>query len=130
MLEALERLVKAESPSLDKALCDRCADLVLELFGDHSGARLIRHRMEAAGDHLEVRLGEGPQPVLLLLHYDTVWPQGTLARLPFRVDGARVQGPGSYDMKAGIVEAAFALERARIRWPPQTRRSAARLHGS
>jgi glutamate carboxypeptidase len=117
MLEALERLVKAESPSLDKALCDRCADLVLELFADHPAARMVRHRRESAGDHLVIHLGEGPQPVLLLLHYDTVWPQGTLARLPFRVDGDRVQGPGTYDMKAGIVEAAFALKRTRPRRP-------------
>jgi glutamate carboxypeptidase len=113
MLEALERLVKAESPSLDKSLCDSCADLVAELFTDHLSGGVVRHRREEAGDHLEVHCGEGPHPILLLLHYDTVWPEGTLARLPFRVEGDRVQGPGSYDMKAGIVEAAFALKRAR-----------------
>ena len=117
MLEALERLVRAESPSLDKALCDRCSDLVAELFADHSAGRVVRHRREGAGDHLEIHLGEGPQPILLLLHYDTVWPAGTLARLPFRVDGDRVTGPGSYDMKAGIVQSAFALERARPQRP-------------
>ncbi len=117
MLEALERLVRAESPSLDKAMCDRCAELVAELFADRSAGRVVRHRRERAGDHLEIHLGEGSQPILLLLHYDTVWPEGTLVRLPFRVDGDRVTGPGTYDMKAGIVEAAFALERARPRRP-------------
>jgi glutamate carboxypeptidase len=75
----------------------------------------IRHRRPNAGDHLEIRVGEGTEPIVLLCHHDTVWPEGTLARLPFRVDGDRVSGPGSYDMKAGIVEAAFALERARPR---------------
>ncbi len=117
MLEALERLVSAESPSLDKPLCDRCADQVAQLFVERPGGRVIRHRREQAGDHLEIRRGDGADPILLLLHYDTVWPQGTLARLAFRVDGDRVSGPGTYDMKAGIVEAAFALERARPRRP-------------
>jgi glutamate carboxypeptidase len=115
MLAALERLVLAESPSLDKARCDACADLVAELFRQRTGAAAIRHRRSNAGDHLEIRVGDGAEPIVLLCHHDTVWPEGTLARLPFRVEGDRVTGPGSYDMKAGIVEAAFALERARPR---------------
>jgi glutamate carboxypeptidase len=117
MLAALEQLVLAESPSLDKARCDACADEVAELFRQRTGVAAIRHRRPNAGDHLEIRVGEGTEPIVLLCHHDTVWPEGTLARLPFRVDGDRVTGPGSYDMKAGIVEAAFALERARPRRP-------------
>ncbi len=117
MLAALERLVIAESPSPDKARCDACADEVAELFRRRTGVVAIRHRRPTAGDHLEVRVGVGAEPIVLLCHHDTVWPEGTLARLPFRVDGDRVTGPGSYDMKAGIVEAAFALERAQPRRP-------------
>ena len=117
MLAALERLVLAESPSLDKARCDACADAVAELFRQRTGVAAIRHRRPNAGDHLEIRVGEGSEPLVLLCHHDTVWPEGTLVRLPFRVDGDRVTGPGSYDMKAGIVEAAFALEHARPRRP-------------
>ncbi len=117
MLAALERLVVAESPSLDKARCDVCADEVRELFQQRIGISAIRHRRPDAGDHLEIRIGEGAEPIVLLCHHDTVWPEGTLARLPFRIDGDRVTGPGSYDMKAGIVEAAFALERARPKRP-------------
>ncbi len=117
MLAALEGLVLAESPSLDKARCDACADAVAELFRQRTGVAAIRHRRPNAGDHLEIRVGEGSEPIVLLCHHDTVWPEGTLARLPFRVDGERVTGPGSYDMKAGIVEAAFALEQARPRRP-------------
>jgi len=117
MLAALERLVLAESPSLDKARCDACADEVAELFQRRTGIAAIRHRRPDRGDHLEIRLGEGTEPIVLLCHHDTVWPDGTVTRLAFGVDGNRVTGPGSYDMKAGIVEAAFALERARTRRP-------------
>lgn len=112
MLAALERLVVAESPSPDKVACDACADEVAELFRQRTGVRAVRHRRPDRGDHLEIRIGTGSEPIVILCHHDTVWPQGTLARLPFRVDGDRVAGPGTYDMKAGIVEAAFALERA------------------
>jgi glutamate carboxypeptidase len=117
MLAALERLISAESPSLDKACCDTCADEVAELFRQRTGVAAIRHRRPDRGDHLEIRVGEGAEPIVLLCHHDTVWAEGTLTRLPFRVDGDRITGPGSYDMKAGIVEAAFALERTRPRRP-------------
>ncbi len=117
MLAALERLVLAESPSLDKARCDACADQVAELFLQQTGVTAVRHRRHDRGDHLEIRLGAGVEPIVLLCHHDTVWPEGTLARLPFRVDGDRVTGPGSYDMKAGIVEAAFALTGAKPNRP-------------
>jgi len=117
MIAALERLVVAESPSPDKARCDACADEVAGLFRQLLGVSAIRHRRPDAGDHLEIRIGEGREPIVLLCHHDTVWPEGTLARLPFRIDGDRLTGPGSYDMKAGIVEAAFALEDARPKRP-------------
>ncbi|MEV7439538.1 2-dehydropantoate 2-reductase [Streptomyces griseoviridis] len=49
------------------------------------------------------------RPVLLLGHYDTVWPTGTLDDWPFTRDGDRVTGPGVFDMKAGLVQAVWAL---------------------
>lgn len=49
------------------------------------------------------------RPVLLLAHYDTVWPAGTLGEWPFRQDGDRLSGPGVFDMKAGLVQAVWAL---------------------
>jgi glutamate carboxypeptidase len=45
----------------------------------------------------------------VLAHLDTVWPAGTIARWPFSVDGDRATGPGAFDMKAGLVQALFAL---------------------
>ena len=110
MLAALADLVEAESPSDDKAACDACAGRVAALFASIEGAELIWHRRKDGGDHIEARIGRGPGPIVLLCHHDTVWNLHTLRRLPFRVDGNRVSGPGSYDMKAGIVAAAYALK--------------------
>src|SRR5439155_13281384 len=86
MLAALERLVGLESPSLDKARCDECADQVAELFLQETGVRAIRHRRPDRGAHLEIRLGQADRPIVLLSHHDTVWTVGTLGRLPFRIE--------------------------------------------
>src|SRR5207247_1935873 len=64
------------------------------------------------GDHLRAELpGAGP-PLLLLGHGDTVWPIGTLGRMPFRFEGSCAYGPGVYDMKAGLVVLLAAIRRA------------------
>ena len=55
-------------------------------------------------------VGPGGDGALVLGHLDTVWPAGTLADIPFRVDGDRATGPGIFDMKAGIAVAMAALE--------------------
>lgn len=117
MVRSLERLVQTESPSLDKPGCDRCADEVAALFVEVAGGRVRRHPRIEAGDHLEIVVGDGPSPVLILCHHDTVWAAGTLRRLPFRIEGDRATGPGCYDMKAGIVQAAFAVAATRGRRP-------------
>lgn len=72
------------------------------------------------GDHLVARLpGQTNGPgVLVMAHLDTVWPRGTLARRPFRIDGDRAYGPGIYDMKAGgylAFEALLFLTRNGVR---------------
>ncbi|MGW8374726.1 2-dehydropantoate 2-reductase [Streptomyces sp. ODS28] len=53
--------------------------------------------------------GTSPVPLLLLGHYDTVWPTGTLAEWPYHREGDRITGPGVFDMKAGLVQAVWAL---------------------
>ncbi|MGV9910524.1 2-dehydropantoate 2-reductase [Streptomyces tendae] len=49
------------------------------------------------------------RPVMLVGHYDTVWPTGTLDDWPFRREGDTISGPGVFDMKAGLVQAVWAL---------------------
>jgi glutamate carboxypeptidase len=51
--------------------------------------------------------------ILVLGHYDTVYSSGTLQKMPFRVSGGKAYGPGAFDMKAGVVQALFALQALR-----------------
>jgi glutamate carboxypeptidase len=115
MIDLLRRLVEIESPSDDRGALDRFASTVQEVFADlgrfevHTGER---------GHNLVLAVEGGPASphAVALCHYDTVWPMGTLARIPFTVDGEGVgRGPGCFDMKAGIVVLYFALMAVRGR---------------
>jgi glutamate carboxypeptidase len=98
-LALLEALVTRESPSHDLPR--------LRAVGDFLAAEVQRRggSVERRGDNLIARWAGAQQserPLLVIGHMDTVHPPGTLARYPYRVDGDRVRGPGSYDMKAGV----------------------------
>jgi glutamate carboxypeptidase len=70
-----------------------------------------RERQEALGDNLlAVRKGEGSQRVMLLGHADTVFPLGTAAARPMSVHGNKIMGPGTCDMKAGLLTGIYAVE--------------------
>jgi len=113
MTDDLRRLVEQESPSDDRALLNDLAAFLAGYAGETGG----RPEMVSGTDgsrHLRVAWGRGGDPPTLLLgHYDTVWPAGTLARMPFHIDGNRAYGPGSFDMKAGIVQGFWALRALR-----------------
>jgi glutamate carboxypeptidase len=116
MLETLRQLTFHESPSLEKEPADRCCQFLAEqwlLRGVLVQILKQKHR----GDHLRVVCSPTtsvPKSQLLILgHYDTVYPSGTLAKMPFRISGGKAYGPGTFDMKAGIVQALFALEALR-----------------
>jgi len=111
MLARLKELVNVESPSDDKAAVDEAVSLVAQWCEELNG-RVKRHRQKQHGDLLEVRFGPARskrKPVMLLGHLDTVWPKGTLRQMPFRVAEGRVWGPGTLDMKAGVVMMLAAL---------------------
>jgi glutamate carboxypeptidase len=81
------------------------------------GAEVKAVPSRTTGDHLLARFRFTDDPrarqILLLGHMDTVWGEGTLARMPFRIEHGRAYGPGVFDMKGGIVIALFALEALR-----------------
>jgi glutamate carboxypeptidase len=71
----------------------------------------VAQRSVSTGVVLDGRLGPSDgQPVLILCHYDTVWPAGTAAERPARLAGGMVHGPGVFDMRGGIVAVLAALE--------------------
>lgn len=107
-LADLRELVECESPSTDLAAVARSADVVSRIGTERLGVAPERIVLEGR-THLRWRLGDGPSRVLVLGHHDTVWPVGTLATHPFRIDGDVLRGPGCFDMLAGLVMAFHAL---------------------
>ena len=107
----LGELVRAESPSSDPG----SQSGVRSLLAAELGARGFATRFVAGrrtGGHLIARpRGRRRQArqQLVIGHYDTVWPVGTLRTMPFEYDGRHVRGPGVFDMKGGLAELAFAL---------------------
>ena len=108
MLDVIQTLVRQESPSTDKSAVDRCGAEVAGCLRD-LGVAVTTVPGQHAGDHIRAEFGSGAEQVLVLGHLDTVWPVGQLARMPVRLDGGRLHGPGVYDMKAGIGLALLAL---------------------
>jgi glutamate carboxypeptidase len=109
MLDLIRRMVEIESPSDNKAALDRMGEFLAHEF-ERLGGRVTFHPQKEAGNHLKAEFAGGAgKPVLLLGHFDTVWPLGTLAGMPFRIDSGRAFGPGVYDMKAGIAMMIFAI---------------------
>jgi glutamate carboxypeptidase len=108
-------LVQAESPSAQPEIHDEVR-------------RVLRLALASVGyDSRETGVPENPRHVfavpakrpkgrpsqLLLGHYDTVWPVGTLDDRPFTVDGNIIHGPGSFDMKGGLAQIVLALRAIR-----------------
>jgi glutamate carboxypeptidase len=100
-LDTIEALVSLESPTTDKIAVDRCGgELASRLTS--IGGRVTTLPRTDRGDHLLCEFGCGSSQLLLLGHFDTVWPVGALARMPLARSGGRLTGPGVFDMKAGI----------------------------
>jgi glutamate carboxypeptidase len=113
MVRLLGEFVTCESPSHDKAAVDGMGELVAAEWRKR-GAKVDVLRQAKRGNHLrvEARMGKGKPAgqILVLGHLDTVYPTGTLERMPFRVSGGRAWGPGTFDMKGGLVLALFAFD--------------------
>lgn len=115
MVRLLEALTRAESPSsvassqfpVKQILAQEFERLELrvqQLSGRRSGGSLFAS---------PVRRKKHAGLQLLLGHFDTVWPVGTINGMPFEVDGNVIKGPGVFDMKGGVVQIIFALRALR-----------------
>lgn len=108
MLADLQRLIEVETPSHDLVAVARGAEVVADLVEERLGRRPEPIVVQDC-THLRLDLGPGPRTVVLLCHQDTVWPTGTLGRLPFRTEAGVVRGPGSFDMLTGLVMGIHAV---------------------
>ncbi len=112
MTALLVEMAEAESPSLDAASQERVRSILRERL-EGLGFRVERLEGIDGCDHLRADLAapaeEGASHQLLLGHFDTVWPVGTLARMPVEFREGRIYGPGVFDMKGGLVQMLFAL---------------------
>ncbi|HIK45117.1 MAG TPA: M20 family metallopeptidase [Leptolyngbyaceae cyanobacterium M65_K2018_010] len=111
MQALLETLVQIETPSTVPS----SQAPMLTLLQQQLRQRQLRVRLlpgRNTGGHLVAIAPRRPhQPTQLLIgHCDTVWPIGTLAQMPLKVSQGKFYGPGSYDMKAGLVILLFALD--------------------
>jgi len=136
MVRLLERFVRCESPSGDKAAVDRFGAMVASEWRLRGAAvKILKQRLR--GDHLRVEMAagtgrvivkddgrgvgrrdrrcadRGDGQILVLGHLDTVYPIGTIAKMPFRVAGGKAWGPGTFDMKGGLVLALAAVDALR-----------------
>ncbi|WP_051189151.1 M20 family metallopeptidase [Halalkalibacillus halophilus] len=110
MLQFLEEIVRMESPSQEPQLTAQLADYLTICFEKMTNGKTSRIHSEEYTDHIRAEWGEGENQLLILTHLDTVWPQGTLETMPFEVKDGKAYGPGSFDMKAGIVQAIYAIQ--------------------
>ncbi|MDQ4044017.1 MAG: M20/M25/M40 family metallo-hydrolase, partial [Chloroflexota bacterium] len=111
-LELVRRIVELESPTDAKEAVDRLVDL-LEQEVTNRGATVERLRQDEYGDLLVARFPgstSDARPIHVMTHIDTVWPIGTIKRLPFAVSDDRATGPGIYDMKASAAMMLTALD--------------------
>lgn len=110
MVATIRELVEIESPSDDKPSVDRICEFVARKFAA-LGGKIQVHSANKFGNHLQIDFAgkNSGQPVLLLGHYDTVYPIGTLSKMPCRVDDGNLTGPGVLDMKAGIALMLYAI---------------------
>jgi glutamate carboxypeptidase len=99
----ISTLARYETPTGEKAAVDALGAFIRQQLAQ-LGAQIACFPREAVGDiFLAQWNAQAPgKPILFLMHLDTVWQLGTLAARPVRVEGDRLIGPGTWDMKASI----------------------------
>jgi len=109
-LEVLREIVEFESPSNEKVAVDQLVDHLESQIMLRDG-QIERIAQPEYGDLLIARWqGDGSEPLLVMTHIDTVWPIGTIERLPCTIEGDVGRGPGIYDMKASVAMMLTALD--------------------
>jgi glutamate carboxypeptidase len=115
MVGFLERLTLAESPSSDPQSQRAVRALLADAFTELGYKPLMLSGSQSGGQLYARPAGRqrGRARQLIVGHYDTVWPLGTLKTMPFEFDGSVVKGPGVFDMKGGLAQLVFAFKALR-----------------
>ena len=110
LLDTLGDVVQLETPSHeDKSVADKCADYLEKIYSE-LGFKMERIHQETCADDLYGELGSGEKIALIVGHFDTVFPIGTIKTMPWKVEGDKAYGPGCLDMKGGIIMAYYAIK--------------------
>lgn len=110
MLELIEQLVNIDSGSYVKKGIDQIGAILTQKYKE-LGFVVEVNEEEEYGNNLVIRHKKSIEPkIILLAHMDTVFPEGTVAERPFRVEGKRAYGPGVVDMKSSLVELLYAIK--------------------
>ena len=120
VLEITMALARLESPTTDKTAVDRCGEELAQRMRAIGGV-VTRLPQSDAGDHLRSEFGSGASQVLLLGHFDTVWPMGQIDRMPLEIRDGCLFGPGVLDMKGGIALGMLAARALTEVAPPADR---------
>ncbi len=115
ILDTIRQLVELESSSREAQRLDEIAAFVANLAAPFAD-EIDLIRAPELGTHLSAKFfGSGHDKHLLIIgHLDTVWPVGTLERIPFRITSeGHAHGPGIFDMKSGVVIALEAIRALR-----------------
>jgi len=113
-LALLKRFVEMESFTYEKAAVDSFAAAVAaEWKSCGATVRILPNR--ECGSHVRAEIDSATKsarakPIMVLGHIDTVYPSGTLSKMPFRIANGYAYGPGTFDMKGGIVMALAAVD--------------------
>jgi glutamate carboxypeptidase len=106
MLSALEKLVRLESPTEDldacRAVIELASQIALDVLGTPAQIREVNGRPV-------FWWGAQNPDVIVLAHLDTVWPKGSFQSL-WSIKENVASGPGIFDMKAGFIQALFAMK--------------------
>jgi len=107
MLADIERVINIETPSSDKEAVKRGAEDFAALMHERLGVEPDLVDIDGV-THVRLRFGDGDRKVILVNHQDTVWPHGTLDRLPFSNKDGVLRGPGVFDMITGAIMSVHA----------------------
>jgi len=115
MIDWIRELVEIESPTRDPKAVNRAVEYVADYVSGFADVQ--RFPQSDLGDHLRIEFqlprATKDRQVLGLGHLDTVYPHGTLDKMPFKQEGGRLRGPGVFDMKSGVAYMIFAAEALR-----------------